>query len=130
MDFAARVTAVFDPLLQRAGFARAQVAGDDEGVIYCAAHDEFSDRFPRLPQANEQLDVLGACVDLELDFGDGITAQLEGLSLRDTFLALELDGDAAEAAACEEASRDEALEELPRLLTRLLEAGASGVRGA
>jgi len=130
MSFSAQVIAALDPLLLPAGFARGQMAGDDERVIYCAAHDEFSERFPALPQANQQLDLDGACVDLELDFEVGIAAELEGLSLRETFLALGLEREAAEAASWENASRGEALNGLPGLLTRLLEVGSAGVRGA
>ncbi|MFH7324286.1 hypothetical protein [Aeromicrobium sp. HA] len=130
MDFADRVRAALDPLLEPAGFARGQGDGADDGVIYCAAHDEFSARFPALPQAYEDGDEEWACTDLVLDFGERFTARLEGLSLRETFHALQLHGDAAEAASWEEATREEALEQLPRLLTRLLEAGASGARGA
>lgn len=129
MHFADRVTAALDPLLEPAGFARGRGGDEADGVIYCAAQDEFSERFPALPQANQQLDADGACVDLVLDFGAGFTASLEGLSLRETFLALALERDAAEAASWENACRDEALNGLPGLLTRLLGVGSTGVRG-
>lgn len=66
------VSAALDPVLVPAGFAAGQYGDhveDDEDrptgsqVIFCAAHDEISDRHPWLPQADNQERGVGACVD-------------------------------------------------------------------
>ena len=80
-----------DPVLVPAGFQAGQCGDDGEGsvqVIFCAEHDEFSRRYPRLPQANQQ-EQGGACVDLVLDaWADGTLSRLdlEGTSIEETLL--------------------------------------------
>lgn len=95
------VRLALDPLLVSAGFQAGQHGGDSEGdaqVIFCAAHDEFSLRHPRLPQANQQQQ-RGTCVDLVVDvLADGTLGRLdlEGTSVTDTLLhaGLTADGEA------------------------------------
>ncbi len=89
MDFAATTTAALDRVLVREGFLAGQ--GGDTQVIYCASHDELSDRFPRLPQANAQPRGRGCCIDLVIDQQDsGLQVSLEGEPLPDTLRALQL----------------------------------------
>ena len=68
LSFGRVVSAALDPALMPAGFAGGQHGGDGRAqVIFCATHDEFSDRHPFLPQANDQDRGLGACIDLVID---------------------------------------------------------------
>jgi hypothetical protein len=71
-----------------AGFAGGQHGGDGRAqVIFCATHDEFSDRHPFLPQANDQDRGLGACIDLVIDVsaeGNVGFVDLERFSLEET----------------------------------------------
>lgn len=94
MDFAAATRAALDHVLVREGFAAGQ--GDGTQVIYCANHDDISDRFPRLPQASAQPRGRGCCIDLVIDQqNSGLQLHLEGERLSDTLQTLGLD-DAAE----------------------------------
>jgi hypothetical protein len=78
-----------DRVLVPAGFQGGQSGDDGEGnvqVVFCASHDEFSRRFPRLPQANRQAQG-GTCVDLVIDvWSDGTLGRLdlEGTSVDET----------------------------------------------
>src|SRR6478672_6791742 len=91
MDFAASTTAALDGLLTREGFMAGQASETE--VIYCASHDELSDRFPRLPQANAQPRGLGCCIDLVIDQDEpGVQVVLEGEPLARTLRALRLNG--------------------------------------
>lgn len=70
-----------------AGDHRAQEAAD---IIWCAAYQQFQDRYPWLPQATDQDDhAQYACVDLTVTLNRGQIARvdLEGQSLKNTFLA-------------------------------------------
>jgi len=90
MDFAAATTAALDGLLTQEGFMGGQ--GGEAEVIYCASHDELSDRFPRLPQANAQPRGIGCCIDLVIDLHEpGVQVVLEGEPLPRTLRALHLD---------------------------------------
>ena len=96
LDFALSVSAALDPVLVPEGFAAGQ-CGDTQ-AIYCAGHDELSDRFPALPQSNAQVRGRGCCIDLVVDLaGDGVHVSLEGLPLTETLLAVQLYDDAAVA---------------------------------
>ncbi len=89
MDFAATTSAALDRVLMREGFAAGQ--GSDTQVIYCASHDELSDRFPRLPQANAQPRARGCCIDLVIaQQNSGLQVNLEGEPVPDTLRALQL----------------------------------------
>ncbi len=85
------VSLALDPVLVPAGFQGGQCGDDSEGdvqVIFCAGHDEFSRRYPRLPQANPH-EQGGTCVDLVLDvWADGTLGRLhlEGFSVEETLL--------------------------------------------
>lgn len=89
MDFVASTTAALDPLLTREGFAAGQGGGSE--IIYCAGHDDVSDRFPRLPQADAQARGHGYCIDLVIEHRDpGLEVALEGESLAKTLRDLQL----------------------------------------
>lgn len=86
----ASTTAALDPLLTREGFAAGQGGGSQ--IIYCAGHDDFSDRFPRLPQADAQGRGHGYCIDLVIEYRDpGLEVALEGEPLAQTLRELQLD---------------------------------------
>jgi hypothetical protein len=104
------VSAVLDPVLVPAGFAPVVVlpGGDDPPtptqVIFCARHDELSDRYPRLPQADEQERGHGGCVDLVVRVtseGTIDSVDLESLSLEDTLRRVGLDADVVAVAGIE-----------------------------
>lgn len=121
MDFAAATTAALDGVLTREGFMAGQ--GGDTEVIYCAGHDELSDRFPRLPQANAQPRDRGCCVDLVVDQHDpGLQVVLEGEALPRTLRALHLDEAAQAVDAAAELPLAEALEVLVGVLPQLFRA--------
>ncbi len=75
------MVAALEPVVVPAGFNPPQL-GDDEldvvtQIIFCAPHDVFSARHPRLPQANQQA-AGGACVDLVIDVrADGTLARID-----------------------------------------------------
>ena len=98
VDFQTSVSAALDPVMLPAGFAAGQ--GGDLQVIFCAAHDEFSDRFPALPQANEQDRGRGCCIDLVIEDqgSQGLRLDLEGHSLTQTLRAAHLHDEAAVVA--------------------------------
>jgi hypothetical protein len=90
MEFAGSTTSALDRVMIRHGFAAGP--GGDVQVIYCASHDELSDRFPRLPQANAQPRGVGRCIDLVItDLESGLEVNFEGEPLSDTLRALGLD---------------------------------------
>ncbi|EWT06899.1 hypothetical protein N864_14430 [Intrasporangium chromatireducens Q5-1] len=121
MDFAASTTAALDGLLTREGFMAGQ--GGDTEVIYCAGHDELSDRFPRLPQANAQPRGLGCCVDLVIDqYEPGVQVLLEGEPLARTLRALGLDEAAQSIDEIGSMPLDPALETLVEVLPQLFRA--------
>ncbi|WP_374969048.1 hypothetical protein [Terrabacter sp. BE26] len=123
MDFAASTTDALDGVLVREGFAAGQ-GGVDE-VIYCAGHDELSDRFPGLPQANEQPRGLGCCIDLVIDRrGTGLQAHLEGQLLESTLRALHLGPDADLVEGLVAMPVRAALELLGEVLVRLFRAAS------
>ena len=125
LDFALSVSAALDPVLVPEGFAAGQ-CGDTQ-AIYCAGHDELSDRFPALPQSNAQVRGRGCCIDLVVDLdpiGDGVRVSLEGLPLTETLLAVQLYDDAAVAATLQGAPLGVALPALAEILPRLFRAAA------
>lgn len=123
MDFARSVAAALDPVLVPVGFAAGQCG--DEQAIYCGDHDELSDRFPALPQANAQARGIGCCIDLVVERADdGLQVSLEGLALTDTLHALELDDDAVTVNSLTGAPHDVALQALVGILPRLFQAAA------
>ena len=104
------VSAVLDPVLVPVGFAPGQygAGGDDPPapaqVVFCAAHDELSDRYPRLPQAGAQERDRGACIDLVVQVtadGSFDFLDLEAVPLRDTLRQVGLDADADAVAGVE-----------------------------
>ena len=123
MDFAAATTAALDHLLVGEGFMAGQ--GGDSQVIYCASHDELSDRFPGLPQANAQPRGLGCCIDLIIDCEhDGLQVRLEGEPLGDTLRELQLEEDAEVADELASMPLETALESLGGVLPKLFNASA------
>jgi len=120
MDFAAATTAALDDLLTREGFMAGQ--GGETEVIYCASHDELSDRFPRLPQANAQPRGIGCCIDLVIDLHEpGLQVVLEGEPLPRTLRALHLEDGAQSVdrigAMPLVAALDSLIEVLPKLFS-------------
>ncbi len=121
MDFARSVSAALDPVLVPEGFAAGQCGGSQ--AIYCAGHDELSDRFPALPQSNAQVRGLGGCIDLVVAYDDyGLQVRLKGMALTDTLHALQLDDDAAAVERLASAPLDAALRALADILPRLFRA--------
>jgi len=61
------VSAGLNPVLTPAGFTEGQWGADDRNergqIIFCAGHDEFSDRYPWAPQANGVIGVRTLAVD-------------------------------------------------------------------
>jgi len=121
MNFVASTTAALDGLLTREGFAAGQ--GGETEVIYCAGHDELSDRFPRLPQANAQPRGLGCCIDLVIDQHDpGLQVLLEGEHLPETLRALGLEAVARSVDGIAAMPLTAALESLVEVLPQLFRA--------
>jgi len=91
MDFGRAVSACLDPVLVPAGFAAGQSGGSQ--VIFCAAHDDLSDRYPTLPQSDAYERGSGRCIDLlvEHDKDGALRLDLEGRSLAQTLHSLHLD---------------------------------------
>jgi hypothetical protein len=103
LGFSDEVTSLIDPVVVPRGFASGQ--GDGGQVIFCAAFDDVADRFPHLPQADQQQRGVGACVDLVLTADDRMnlaSVQLEGTSLEETLRQVGLD---VRAIALREAMR-------------------------
>ena len=123
MDLGGLVTQSLDPVLVPAGFQRGQGgagAGGDVQVIFCTAHDDFSRRYPRLPQADRQRD--GACVDLVVDArADGTLARLdlEDTSVEQTLLHCGLVADSAAVSRAGGRPLAESLPVLEAALRRL-----------
>lgn len=121
MDFAASTTAALDGLLTTEGFMAGQASETE--VIYCAGHDELSDRFPRLPQANAQPRGIGRCIDLVIDqHGPGLEVVLEGEPLPRTLRALHLDEAAQSVEKLATVPLAAALESLVDVLPQLFRA--------
>jgi hypothetical protein len=119
-EFGRLVMVALDPVLVAAGFARGQGGGTE--VIYCAAHDEFSDRYPWMPQADTQERDLGACVDLiirGLEDGGFASADLEQFSLPTTLRMVGRGDDADAVERQEGAHAAQALPVLVGVLSRL-----------
>jgi len=98
------ICGALDPVLVPAGFAAGQGGRHDSAgqVIYCAGHDDFSERHPALPQAGDQQYNDSPCTDLVVEYdGDHIMKlDLEGIAVRDTLRAIgrQADADAVERA--------------------------------
>jgi hypothetical protein len=115
------VSAALDPVLTPAGFTAGQY-GDDTQVIFCAGHDDLSDRFPWLPQANSQQRDEGACTDLMIDATDDgrfDAARFEELSLEETLRTVGHTDAAEDVRGLGGATLDRALPVLAATLTRL-----------
>lgn len=101
VDFRRIVSAAFDPVLVPVGSGAGQ--GGETQVIFCAGHDQFSDRFPLLPQADDQPRGLGCCIDLVVERSDDgtVTLELEGMPLAQTLRSVGIHdaADAVERAA-------------------------------
>ena len=125
------VSTVLDPVLVPAGFAAGQYGDYGEGgedrptgsqVIFCAAHDEISDLYPWLPQANSQARGVGACMDLVVDINDQSSVEfihLEGLSLEETLRLVGRAADADALARVDGQAIDDALPVVTSVLKRL-----------
>ena len=67
-DSGVTVSEALDPVLVPRGFAAGQYGEGTEGqVVFCAPFDDFSERYPHLPQSHRQQRGTGACVDLVID---------------------------------------------------------------
>jgi hypothetical protein len=122
------VSAALDPVLTAAGFAGGQYGeggGDQPGpwqIIFCAGHDDLSDRHPWMPQANAQRHAEGACIDLVVHttLDDRFDwADLEGLTLDETLRRVGNDDDANAVRAVHLTRLDTALPVLAAALARL-----------
>lgn len=113
-----------DPVLVPAGCQGGQCGGDSEGnvqVIFCARHDEFSRRYSRLPQANQQ-EQGGTCVDLVVDvWADGALGRLdlEGTSVEETLLHAGMVADSEAVSQMGGRSMSESLPVIEAALRRL-----------
>lgn len=124
MDFAGTTTSALDRVLVREGFAPGQ--GGDAQVIYCASHDELSDRFPRLPQANAQPRGFGRCIDLVItNLETGLEVNFEGKPLSDTLRALGLDEAASSVDELAWAPLETVLATLVEVLPQLFRASGN-----
>lgn len=125
MDFGLAVSTALDPVLVPHGFAAGQ-SGSDQ-VVFCAGHDDLSDRFPRLPQANAQTPGSGCCIDFVVERNDHgvLWMDLEGAPLAGTLQVLRLDDDAATLDRIAGAPLDTALPVLADVLTRMLRAAGA-----
>ena len=90
-----------EPTLLAAGFAPGQ--GDWSGITYCADQDDFSARFPWLPQATPEEWQLGSSTDFTIEFDQttGVLGflHLEGKTLYATLWSMGLKDLAAELRA-------------------------------
>lgn len=123
------VSAALDSVLEPEGFAKGQY---DEGgvdgagpiqVIFCAAHDELSDRHPGLPQGDDQERGVGACIDLVIDVtSDGVIGLLmfERFSFAETLRLIGRPHDAITLGQVEGRPLDEGLPLIAAPLGRLL----------
>jgi hypothetical protein len=121
------VSAALDPVLTPVGFAAGQYGGGGEGryisgqTIFCAAHDEFGNRYQWMPQANRQERGIGCCTDLVVETTKSRfdSARLEHLSLQETLRQVGHDDDAEEVSRVQGAALAEALPILGASLERL-----------
>ncbi len=120
---------VLDPVLTPAGFREGQwgTGGDgregDTQVLYCAGHDGFSDRFPRLPQANQQAPGR-ACVDLVVEVRADQTLgrlDLEAIPVGETLRHVGLVADGQAVTKVIGRSMNESLPVIAAALKRLFE---------
>lgn len=124
VDLGRLVRLSLDPVLVPAGFQGGQGGGDSEGnvqVIFCAGHDEFSRRYSRLPQANQQ-EPGGTCIDLVVDvWADGTLARLdlEGPSVEETLFHAGLVADSDAVSQVRGRSLAEGLPVIEAALRRL-----------
>ena len=118
------VTLLLDPVLLASGFQAGQCGGDREGnvqVTFCARHDEFSRRYPGLPQARQD-EPDAICVDLVLDAsaeGTLVRLDLEGTSLEHTLLRAGLVADGEAVADMDGRPLTESLPVIEAALRRL-----------
>lgn len=92
-------------------------------IIFCAGHDEFSDRYPQLPQSNHE-ESGGTCVDLVVAVrADGTLAglDLEGTSIKETLRHIGLMADSEAVARVEGRSVTESLPVIEAALRRLFD---------
>jgi len=122
------VSAGLNPVLTPAGFAEGQWGADDRNergqIIYCAGHDEFSDRYPWAPQANDHERGLGACIDLIIEVSGMGTVEfvdLEALSLEETLRRVGYAEEASRSAELMGRPLAEALPALAAILQRMFE---------
>lgn len=121
MNFVTSTTAALDRLLAREGFAAGQAGGSE--IIYCAGHDDLSDRFPRLPQADAQPRGQGCCIDLVIEHREpGLEVGLEGEPLANTLRALRLDEAALATEGIGAMGVADALDALVEVLPQLFRA--------
>ncbi len=118
-----------DPVLTPAGFREGQYGRGGDGstgdaqVLYCGGHDGFSDRYPRLPQANQQAPG-GTCVDLVVEVGaDGTLGRLdlEGIPVAETLRHVGLVAHGQAVAKLTGRSMTESLPVIAAALKRLFE---------
>jgi hypothetical protein len=123
------IKAVLDPLLMPAGFQEGQCGTGGDGregdvqVLYCAGHDGFSDRYPRLPQANQQAPG-GTCVDLVVEVRADATLgrlDLEAMPVAETLRHVGLVADGQAVAKLTGRSMSESLPIIAGALKRLFE---------
>ena len=95
-------------------------------MIFCAAHDEFSDRHSKLPQANRQPRGQGCCIDFiveaDLVHGRFNRVDLEEFSLRETLQRVGLDNEADLLSVALSKETAEVLPVVAHVLERLFEA--------
>jgi hypothetical protein len=127
MDVGRAVSAALDPVLVPAGFLPGQHGDNSDHVTFCAAHDDLSDRYPSLPQANSHERGKRRCIDLLIDQDqDGpLRLVLEDRSLADTLRALGRDGDAESVERTLTAPIPTALPVLADVLSRLFPSSAA-----
>ena len=125
MDFGLAVSTALDPVLVAHGFAPGQ-SGTDQ-IVFRAGHDDLSDRFPKLPQANAQTPGSGCCIDFVVGRSNHgvLWTDLEGTSLAGTLQALGLDDDAAHLGRIARAPLNTALPVLTDVLTRMFRAAGA-----
>ncbi|MFK4805362.1 hypothetical protein ACI3KX_05820 [Microbacterium sp. ZW CA_36] len=117
------ICAELNPLMIANGFQAGQSGvGDDIGIIYCAPHVEFRQRFPGLA-LTIQYDDDGACTDLNIYAGTEVGARLheirfDGVTLRE-LLAEEGIDFAGEADAIATLPADEGVVRLRSVLNAL-----------
>lgn len=124
------VGAALNPVLVPAGFQAGQYGegGDDldrdTQVIFCAAADKFSARYPTLPQADQQ-GAGGACVDLVIEVqADGMLLRLdlEGTSIESTLRHVGLVTEAEDVSRVKGRPLDESIPVIEAALRRLFDA--------